>query len=174
MVVKSKVKAEHLSDLASVFEVLRKHELRLNTSKCSFGVSPSKFLGYMITHWEIEVNLDQIKAINDLRPPWNSKEVQKLIGMTAALNRFISWSVDRYRAFFQLLHKWKGFEWTEECKIAFEELKEYLSQPPILSWPKREEVLFAYIAVTCHAMSLVLVRIEVGLQKLVYYVRKYL
>ena len=86
MVVKSKVKAEHLSDLASVFEVLRKHELRLNTSKCSFGVSPNKFLGYMITHWEFEVNLYQIKAINDLRPPWNSKEVQKLTGMTAALN----------------------------------------------------------------------------------------
>ena len=69
MVVKSKVEAEHLSDLASVLEVLRKHELRLNASKCSFGVNSGKFLGYIIIHWGIKVNPDQIKVINDLQPP---------------------------------------------------------------------------------------------------------
>ena len=66
MVVKSKVVAEHMSDLGSVFEVLRKHKLRLNASKCSFGVGSGKFLGYMVTHHGIEVNPNQIKAINDL------------------------------------------------------------------------------------------------------------
>ena len=92
--------------------------------------------------------------------------------MTTTLNRFISRSIDRCRSFFQLLHKWKRFEWTEECNLAFEELKDYLSRPPILSWLKKEKVLFAYIAVTCHVVSLVLVRMEVGLQKPVYYVSK--
>ena len=58
----------------------------LNASKCSFGVGSGKFLGYMVTHHGIEVNLDQIKAINNLQPPRNPKEVQKLTGMTAALN----------------------------------------------------------------------------------------
>ena len=66
MVVKSKIIVEHLNDLGSVFEILRRHKLHLNASKCSFSVSSSKFLGYMITHCGIEVNLDQIKAINDL------------------------------------------------------------------------------------------------------------
>ena len=66
MVIKSKVEVEHLSDLESVFKVMRRHKLRLNASKCSFGVSSGKFLGYMVTHRGIEVNLDQIKAINDL------------------------------------------------------------------------------------------------------------
>ena len=100
MVVKSKVVAEHVGDLRSVFKVLRKHKLRLNASKCSFGVCLGKFLGYMVTYCGIEVNLDQIKAINDLQPPQNPKEVQKLTGMTTALNRFISRSVDRCRPFF--------------------------------------------------------------------------
>ena len=109
MVVKSKVVPEHVGDLTNIFGVLRKHKLRLNTSKCSFGVGSGKFLGYMVTHRGIEVKPDQIKAINSLQPPWNPKEVQKLIGMTAALNRFISRSVDRCRPFFLLLHKWKGF-----------------------------------------------------------------
>ena len=92
-----------MNDLRSVFKVLRKHKLHLNASKCSFGVSSGKFLGYMVIHQGIEVNPDQIKAINDLQPPQNPKEVQKLTRMNAALNRFISQSIDKCRPL--LLHK---------------------------------------------------------------------
>ena len=66
MVVKSKMVFEHLADLANIFEILRRHKLRLNASKCSFGVGSGKFLGYMVTHRGIEVNPDQIRAINSL------------------------------------------------------------------------------------------------------------
>ena len=120
MVVKIKVVSKHMGDLEDIFGILRKHKLRLNTSKCSFGVGSGKFLGYMVTHKGIEVNLKQIKTINSLQPPRNPKEVQKLTRMTAALNRFISRSVDRYKPFFLLLNKWKGFEWTEKCALAFQ------------------------------------------------------
>ena len=64
--VKSKAKAEHVSDLGIIFEVLRKHKLHHNASKCSFGVGSGKFLGYMVIRCGIEVNPNQIKAINDL------------------------------------------------------------------------------------------------------------
>ena len=99
MVVKRKMVSKHLGDLRVIFEVLRNYKLRLNASKCSFGVGSGKFLGYMVTYRGIEVNPDQIKAINNLRSPWNPKEVQKLTRMAAALNRFISRSVDRCRPF---------------------------------------------------------------------------
>ena len=75
MVVKSKVVFEHVGDLTNIFEILRRHKLRLNASKCSFGVGSRKFLGYMVTHRGIEVNPDQIKVINDLQAPRNPKEV---------------------------------------------------------------------------------------------------
>ena len=75
MVVKSKVVSEHVKDLWSIFEILRKYRLRLNASKCLFGVGLGKFLGYMVTYRGIEVNPDQIKAINSLQPPRNPKEV---------------------------------------------------------------------------------------------------
>ena len=127
MVVKSKMVSEHLGDLRIIFEVLKNYKLRLNASKCSFGVGSGKFLSYMVTHRGIEVNPDQIKAINNLRSPRNPKEVQKLTGMAAALNRFISRSADRCRPFFLLINKWKGFEWTEECATAFQQLKDYLA-----------------------------------------------
>ena len=58
MVVKSKVVFKHVGDLRNIFEILRKHKLHLNTSKCSFGVGLSKFLGYMVTHRGIKVNPD--------------------------------------------------------------------------------------------------------------------
>ena len=119
MVVKSKLVSDHLADLTSIFEILREHKLRLNASKCSFGVGSGKFLGYMVTHRGIKVNLDQIKAINRLQLSRNPKEVQKLTGMMAALNRFISRSTERCRPFFLLLHKWKEFEWFEECVTTF-------------------------------------------------------
>ena len=50
MVVKSKEVSDHVDDLENIFGTLRKHKLRLNTSKCSFGVGLEKFLGYIVTH----------------------------------------------------------------------------------------------------------------------------
>ena len=70
------------------------------------------------------------------------------------------------------MNKWKSFEWTEECAQVFQQLKEYLSHPPIMSSPETDEVLFTYIAVAHHAVSLVLIRVDNGRQRLVYYVSK--
>jgi len=119
MVVKSKLVSK-VRDLEDIFEVLRRHKLCLNASKCSFGVGSGKFLCYMVTHKGIEVNPDQIRAIHSMQPPRNPKEVQNLTSMIAALNHFISHSADRCRPFFLLLNKWKGFEWTDECALAFQ------------------------------------------------------
>ena len=75
MVVKSKIESKDVNDLGDIFGILRRDKLRLNASKCSFGVGSRKFLGYMVTHHGIEVNPNQIKAINDLQPPQNPKEI---------------------------------------------------------------------------------------------------
>ena len=90
----------------------------------------------------------------------------------AALNQFISRSADRCKPFFLLLHKWKEFKWSDECVVAFQQLKQYLSHPPIMSSPVVDEVLFAYIAVAFYAISFVLIRVDSGIQQLVYYVSK--
>ena len=69
------------------------------------------------------------------------------------------------------MNKWKGFEWTEECALAFKHLKEYLSRLPIMSSPRIDEILFAYIIVTSHAVSVVLIQVD-SIQRPVYYVSK--
>ena len=92
--------------------------------------------------------------------------------MVAVLNRFISRSADRCRPFFLLINKWKNFEWIEECAEAFQQLKDYLARPLIMSNPEPDEVFFAYIAVASYAVSLVLIRVDNGIQRPVYYVSK--
>ncbi|XP_050254989.1 uncharacterized protein LOC126700853 [Quercus robur] len=153
MVVKSKQEARHVEDLRGVFEVLQQHKLHLNAEKCIFDVRAGKFLGFLITNRGIKANLDQIEAMNRLRPPSNPKEVQVLTGMLAALNRFISKFVDRYRPFYQLLRKWKGFQWDEDCDKAFRDLKEYLTQAPILMAPDSGEDLVMYLSVSDHVIE---------------------
>ena len=172
MVVKSKSSENYLEDLTETFRILRLHKLRLNASKCVFGVSSRKFLGFMVSHRGIEVNLDQIKAIQELKAPQTHKEVQRLTGMIAALNRFISRSADRCQPFFQLLKKGTTFKWDDNCISAFEDLKMYLSSPLLLSNPVPGEPFFLYLAVSQRAVSAVIIRIKDTVQCPVYYTSK--
>ena len=96
------------------------------------------------------------------------KEVQYLTGRVAALNRFISKVTDKCLPFFKTLKK--AFAWTEECEIAFQELKHYLSNPPLLSPSKEGEDLFLYLVVFVTAVSAALIREENQVQLSMYYV----
>ena len=158
MLVKSLEAEDHISHLQQAFSTLRKYNMKLNPAKCSFGVSSGKFLGYIVTHRGIEANPDQIRAIHSIPSPRNVKEVQKLTGRMAALSRFISRLSNKSHAFFETLKKPKDFEWTEKCESALEELKTYLTTPPLLSKPLHGEVLLLYLAVSEHAVSSVQVR----------------
>jgi hypothetical protein len=172
MLVKSLREEDHISDLLQVFDILWESRLRLNASKCTFGVSSGKFLGHVVCRRGIEVNPDQIAALVDLAEPKNIKQLQRLTGMVAALSRFISKSVDRCKPFFRLLGKRNKFIWDEECSAAFQEIKTYLSTPPCLSIPIPGEPLFLYLAVSNHAVSAVLVRELCKEQRPVFFVSK--
>uniref|UniRef100_A0A2N9FJY0 RNase H type-1 domain-containing protein n=1 Tax=Fagus sylvatica TaxID=28930 RepID=A0A2N9FJY0_FAGSY len=164
MVVKSIKSTDHIEDLERVFGILRRHNLKLNASKCAFGVGSGKFLGFLVTQRGIEANPDQIAAIQGLQPPKNVREVQRLTGMAAALNRFISKSAEKCRPFFDLIKKGKSFAWSEESDHAFEQLKKYLSAPPLLSSPKEGEPLYIYLAVSDKAVSAAIIRDDSGEQ----------
>ncbi|XP_075645609.1 uncharacterized protein LOC142616695 [Castanea sativa] len=160
MVIKSKQKGQHVGDLKEVFRILRRHRLHLNADKCAFGVGSNRKSTpiKLITERGIEVNPDQIEAVKRLKPPGNPKEVQKLTGILAALNRLISKFANRCQPFYQLLKKWKGFQWDEECDRAFQDLKEYLGRAPALSAPEPGEDLYMYLLVFEHAASAILLR----------------
>ena len=104
----------------------------------------------MVSQRGIEANSNKIQAIMEMAPPRNVKEVQSLNGKITALNRFV------LRA-------------TDKCQQAFEELKAYLSSPPLLSPSQPGEELFLYLAVSPTAVNAALVREKERVQKPMYY-----
>ena len=170
MLVKSLDEGKHLDDLQETFNTLKRYNMKLNPSKCAFGVASGKFLGFMVSHKGIEANPEKIKAILDIKPSQNVKEVQSLTERDAALNRFVSKATDKCLPFFRVLKI--AFEWTDECQQAFQDLKMYLVAAPLLSPFVIGEEFFLYLAVTPHAVSSALIREEEKMQKPVYYTSK--
>jgi len=172
MLVKSTQAADHIAHLRQCFEVLNKYNMKLNPAKCTFGVTSGEFLGYLVTQRGIEANPKQISAIINLPSPRNTREVQRLTGRIAALNRFISRSTDKCLPFYQLLRSNKRFEWDGKCDEAFKQLKDYLSSPPVLAKPDQGETLYLYIAISSSAVSGVLIKEDRGEQRPIFYVSK--
>ena len=102
--------------------------MKLNPTKCAFGVSAGKFLGFIVNNRGIEANLDKIKVVLDMLPPSNIKEIQRMTGRIAVLSCFVSKAGDKCHPFFQVVKK--TFQWDAHWKEAFMALKTYLSSPP--------------------------------------------
>ena len=100
--------------------------------------------------------------------PKTVKEVKKLTGRIAALYRFVSKATDKCLPFFKTLKQ--AFAWTDKCEAVFQELKRYLSNPPLLSPSKQGEGLYLYLAVSATVVSAALIREEDKKPLLVYYV----
>ena len=156
MLIKSKEEFTHLDDLQETFTTLRWYKMKLNPSKCAFGVASGKFLGFMVSEKGIEANLEKVRAILEMASPRTVKEVQKLIGRIVTLNRFVLKATDKCLPFFKTLKQ--AFVWMDECEKAFQELKQYLSNPPLPSSSKERENLYLYLAVSATAVSVALIR----------------
>ena len=165
--MKSRREEDHLEDFRETFDTLRSYNMKLNPGKRAFGVTAGKFLGFMVSQKGIEANPDKIRAIMEMAPLRNVKEVQSLNGKIVALNRFVSRATDKCLPFFRTLKKF--FEWIAECQQAFEELKPYLSSSPLLSPSQPSEEFFLYLAISRTAVNAALIREEERMQKPVYY-----
>ena len=146
---------------------------KLNPSKCAFGVSAGKFLGFMVNQRGIEVSPNQVKTVMETPLPRNKKELQRLTGKLVALGRFIARFTDELRPFFLAIRKAGAHGWTDSCQNAFEKIKHCLMQPPILSSLIPKEKLYMYLAVSEWAISAVLFRCPSPKeQKPIYYVSR--
>lgn len=123
IVVKSLEARTLIQDLEETFVSLRQVDLRLNPEKCVFGVPSDKLLGFLMSHRGIEADPEKVKAIEDMSPPQNLKEMQKLASCMTSLGRFISKLGEPTLPFFKLMKKKGSFEWTPEANLAFQYLE---------------------------------------------------
>jgi hypothetical protein len=153
VVVKTRNSDTLIANLEETFASLREYRWKLNLNKCVFGVPSGKLLGFIISYRGIEANPEKISAITNMRAPTRIKDVQKLTGCMAALNRFISKLGERGLPFFKLLKYQEKFVWTPEADQALAQLKDFQSKPPVLTAPRKKEQLLLYLTATTHVVS---------------------
>jgi dsDNA-binding SOS-regulon protein len=153
VVVKTRNSSTLIDDLEETFATLCEYRWKLNPNKCVFGVPSGKLLGFIIGHHGIEANPEKISSITSMKAPTCIKDVQKLTGYMAALNRFISKLGEWGLPFFKLLKNQEKFVWILEADQALAQLKDFLSKPPVLMAPRKGEKLLLYLAATTHVVS---------------------
>ncbi|GJX43355.1 reverse transcriptase domain-containing protein [Tanacetum coccineum] len=123
--------------------------MKLNLKKCSFGMQEGMFLGYKVNTDGLKVCPEKADAVLSLPSPRCLKDVQKLNGKLASLNRFLSKSAEKSLPFFKTLKKCtkkSDFQWTQEAEAAFKQMKKLIAELPMLTAPKEKEELNRYCA----------------------------
>jgi hypothetical protein len=103
IVIMSEKETDHIANLTETFDNMRRNGLKLNPEKCIFSICKGQLLGYMVSKQGIQANPQKIEALCSMQPPSSRKEVQRLIGRIASLNRFISRAAERSLPFFKVL-----------------------------------------------------------------------
>jgi hypothetical protein len=149
--------SKFILDLEETFNSLRKFQWKLNPTKCIFSVPQGKLLGFIVSHRGIEANPEKITTLTAMDAPRMIKDVQKLTGCMAALNRFISRLGEWGLPSFKLLKRLDKFQWTEEAKQVLQDLKHHLQSPPILMAHQPGKNVLLYITATTHVISTAIV-----------------
>src|SRR5438105_683341 len=140
-----------------MFANLRRFRWKLNPKNCVFRVPSGKLLSFIVSYCGIEANPEKLKDIFKMNSLTALKDVQKLTGCMVALSHFVSqlgeWEMPLYR----FLKKQDKFQWTSEAQQAFDELKQFLTNPPVLVPPMPKEPLLLYITATSHMVSTAIV-----------------
>ncbi|GJS69359.1 reverse transcriptase domain-containing protein [Tanacetum coccineum] len=175
LVIKSHTEDEVVRDIEETFRTLRKINMKLNPKKCTFGVEEGMFLGYQVNTKGIKICPDKVDAVLSLQSPKCLKDVQKLNGKLASLNRFLAKSAEKSLPFFKTLKKCtkkSDFLWTEEAESAFKQMKELVAKLPMLIAPEENKELIIYLAASKEAVSTVLMTEREAKQMPIYFVSR--
>ena len=136
-------------------------------------MSSGKFLGFVVTTKGIHIDPDKVKAIHELQPPRNLRELRGLQGRLAYIRRFISNLSGKCQPFSKLNKKGVSFIWDDACQKAFEDIKTYLTNPPVLVAPKSGKPFLIYIKAMNHSISALLAQDDDnGHEQAVYYLSR--
>jgi hypothetical protein len=157
IVIMSEKETDHIADLTETFNNMRRNGLKLNPKKCIFGIRKGQLLGCMVSKWGIQENPQKIEVLRRMQPASSRKEVQRLTGRIALLNRFISKAAERSLPLFKVLRANSIFQWGAEQQQAFKDLRNYLEEAVVMSKLSPKSDLLLYITATDTAVSAVLV-----------------
>src|ERR1043165_2349387 len=135
IIIFSRDAKQHLEDVIQVLELIRKANLQIKLRKCKFFQKEIKFLGHKISDKGIETDDEKVKAMKEIPPPTNVKEVQSVLGLFNYYRNFVPNFATIARPLYKLVKKDQPFEWGKEQAKALATLKERMTQAPILIHP---------------------------------------
>ncbi|GJV90998.1 reverse transcriptase domain-containing protein [Tanacetum coccineum] len=175
LVIKSHTEDEIVRDIEEMFKTLREINMKLNPKKCTFGIEEGMFLGYKVSTRGLKVCPDKVNAILSLPSPKCLKDVQKLNGKLASLNRFLAKSAEKSLPFFKPLKKFmkkSDFHWIAEAEKAFKQMKRLITELLMLVAPMEKEELIVYLAAAKETVSAVLMTERETKQMSIYFVSR--
>ncbi|GKD51789.1 reverse transcriptase domain-containing protein [Tanacetum coccineum] len=175
LVIKSRTEQEVIRDIEKNFKTLKEINMKLNPKKCTFGMREGMFLGYKVNADGLKVCLDKVEAILSLPFPKCLKDVERLNGKLASLNRFQSKLAEKSLPSFKTLKKCTkktDFQWTAEAETTFKQIKILIAELPMLTTPKEKEELVIYLAAAKEAISAVLMTKRDEKQMPIYFVSR--
>ncbi|GKB28361.1 reverse transcriptase domain-containing protein [Tanacetum coccineum] len=159
LVIKIRTEQEVIRDIEETFKTLREINMKLNPKKCTSGIREGTFLRYKVNADGLKVCPHKVEAVLILPSPKCLKDVQRLNGKLASLNKFLSKSAKKSLPFFKTLEKCtkkSDFQWIAESEMAFKQMKKLIAELPVLTAPKEKEELIIYLAAAKEAISAVL------------------
>ncbi|XP_062701336.1 uncharacterized protein LOC134285160 [Aedes albopictus] len=147
---------EHNENLKKVLEALRRHNLKVEPTKCQILKTDLKFLGHAVDKHGIRPLTDNIKAIKNMPVPKTIKQVRSFLGTVNFYGKFIPKIAEIRKPLNDLLRKNVKFNWTEECKHAFEKLKCFLTSDSLLVRPNYKDTFVLTTDASEYAIGAVL------------------
>lgn len=134
ILIYSKNEQEHSHHLSVVLKTLLEHQLYVNRGKCDFGVRKVAYLGHVITGEGVEMDRDKVEAMLSWPTPKNFRELRGFLGLTGYYRNFVRSYALIAKPLTEQLKK-DAFGWNEEATTAFTQLKQAMSQAPVLILP---------------------------------------
>ncbi|GFY13513.1 retrovirus-related Pol polyprotein from transposon opus [Trichonephila clavipes] len=145
VIISSPSFTQHVKHLKEVFRLLHEAGLTLNKDKCKFGCEELKYLGLIINKEGIKTDETKVQAIVEMKPPHNSKEVPKFLGMSQWYAKFIKIYADICEPLYNLKRKLKRFIWSTEAQKAFDAVKAAITKAPVFKFPDFKKPFLNYL-----------------------------
>ena len=171
IVVYSNSAEDHEKHLQLVFDRLRQAGLRLKPTKCHFGLSEVKLLGYILNGEGIQTDPEKVAAINNLATPTSVSEVRSFLGMSGYYRQCIPDYAQVAEPLVALTRKFAQFTWSEERQKAFDILKSLLTSSHVMAAPRTDQPYKLYTDACDYAVGGILVQVdENGVERVIQYV----
>ena len=160
---------EHVERLGQVFDRLRQANLKLKPKKCSFGKKKIKFLGHLVSACGIEPLPEACQSVWEFPRPSTLRDVRSFLGLTSYYRRFIPQYSKKSKPLTNLTRKDVPFKWDDTCEVAFTTLKDALTSPPVLAYPRYQDPYILTVNSSGDSCGMVLSQIQDGMERVISY-----